>query len=473
MSGLFHHAHALWILVLEPTLDREAGVEASVQFPRTDSKRSRMSRILLVSANMTTEPYPVYPLGMAVIASVLTKRGHLVKQFDILASGASEDALRECFRAFQPDFIGISLRNLDGCDSLSRKDYPAVAKGLVEVLREEGSQPILLGGPAFSLLPEELLAYTGADFGIVGEGEGLVEALIESLEKKEQTPRIWRSAHPLGGREMASPLYDEDLLRFYLEKSGIVNLQTKRGCPFGCIYCNYPQLEGDRYRTRPSEVVVDDLASAQMRGEKAFVFFTDGVFNDPQGHYLEVAEAMLRRGLKLRWGCYLRPQGLHRKELLLLKRAGLSAVELGTDAGCDITLRALNKGFTFQDVFDANEALVDCEIPCAHFVMFGGPEESEETLAEGLANLERLRSTVVFVFAGIRIYPKTALWSRAICDGLLTSETSPLEPVYYQSPHIETGRMVSMIEAAFKGRRDRFFPPEKGRERMEILQQMG
>lgn len=432
-----------------------------------------MSRIFLVSANLTTEPYPVYPLGIAVIASVLAKRGHVVNQFDILSSGASEDVLRDCFRRFKPDFVGISLRNLDGCDSLSSKNYPAVAKRLVEVLRAEGPQPIILGGSAFSLLPEELLAYTGADFGIVGEGEGLVEALIESLEKKEQPPPILRSASPLGGTEMASPLFDEDLLNFYLEKSGIVNLQTKRGCPFACTYCNYPLLEGHRYRTRPPAMVVDDLENARRQSHEAFVFVTDGVFNDAKGHHLEIAEEILRRGLKLRWGCYLRPQGLRREDLTLLKRAGLSAVELGTDAGCDVTLQALNKGFTFQDVLEANEVLLDCEIPCAHFVMFGGPEETEETLTEGLANLERLRSTVVFAFAGIRVYPKTALWSRAIQDGLIKPETSPLEPVYYQSPRVGTEHMLSMIEAAFKGRRDRFFPPEKARLRMQLLQQMG
>jgi len=28
----------------------------------------------------------------------------------------------------------------------------------------------------------------------------------------------------------------------------MLNLQTKRGCPFKCVYCTYPAIEGDRFR---------------------------------------------------------------------------------------------------------------------------------------------------------------------------------------------------------------------------------
>jgi len=46
-----------------------------------------MKRVLLVSSNVTTEPYPVYPLGLAVISAALSEAGHQVEQFDFLASG--------------------------------------------------------------------------------------------------------------------------------------------------------------------------------------------------------------------------------------------------------------------------------------------------------------------------------------------------------------------------------------------------
>ena len=41
----------------------------------------KMGRIFLLSTNTMIEPYPVYPLGMAVVASALTSAGHTVRQF--------------------------------------------------------------------------------------------------------------------------------------------------------------------------------------------------------------------------------------------------------------------------------------------------------------------------------------------------------------------------------------------------------
>jgi hypothetical protein len=124
-------------------------------------------------------------------------------------------------------------------------------------------------------------------------------------------------------------------------------------------------------------------------------------------------------------------------------------------------------------VVEANETLVSCRIPCAHFVMFGGPGETAATVAEGLANLRRLASTVVFAFSGIRILPGTALHRLAVRDGLLAPGAPLLEPIYYHSPGVDRVAMEAAITASFRGHRDRFYPPERGRARMEVLHRFG
>jgi len=432
-----------------------------------------MKRILLVSSNITTEPYPVYPLGMAVIAAALAGVGHEVEQFDFLASGESEELLAERVIAFAPEYVCVSIRNLDNCDSLTVTAYPEVVRRLIGVIREQSTAPVIIGGPAFSIMPEELLAFTGADYGIVGEGERLVCELICNLSHGKTSPRLLRSDSLLHGVEMISPLYSESMIAFYLEKSGMINLQTKRGCPHGCIYCSYPSLEGTRYRCRDPKTVVDDLERIKREHGVESFFFTDSVFNDSDGHYLEVVEELIRRDLSLRWCCYMRPEGFGRHEIALMKRAGLYAVELGTDAASDTTLRSLCKGFTFADALEANRACVAERLPCAHFVMFGGPGETMETVAEGLGNLDQLEHTVVFAFSGIRILPGTPLLARAVRDGLLSDGAPLRDPVYYLSPSVDVQEMNDMILAAFRNRRGRLFPPSEVQERLEIMHRFG
>ena len=70
------------------------------------------------------------------------------------------------------------------------------------------------------------------------------------------------------------------------------------------------------------------------------VFFVDSIFNDPQGQYLDLVETMAARELGVKWACYMSPHLLTREILTLCKRAGLYAVELGTDATTDATLEA-------------------------------------------------------------------------------------------------------------------------------------
>lgn len=432
-----------------------------------------MKRILLVSSNITTEPYPVYPLGLAVIAAALAGAGHVVEQFDFLASGESEESLAARVAAFDPDYVCVSIRNLDNCDSLSVTSYPENARRIVAVVREGSRAPVIVGGPAFSIMPEELLAFTGADYGIIGEGERLVCELVRDLSNGKAPDRLQRGGELLTGGEIVSPLYSEQMVGFYLEKSGMINLQTKRGCPHGCIYCSYPSLEGTGYRCRDPRSVVDDLERIKAEHGVDSFFFTDSVFNDSEGHYLSVVEEIIRRNLSLRWCCYMRPEGVGRREIALMKRAGLYAAELGTDAACDTTLRSLGKGFTFADALEANRACVAERLPCAHFVMFGGPGETLETVAEGLANLEQLEHTVVFAFSGIRILPGTPLLALAVRDGLLAEGSSLREPVYYLSPGLDVQRMNDMILAAFRNRRDRIFPPSAGQERLAIMHRFG
>ena len=133
----------------------------------------------------------------------------------------------------------------------------------------------------------------------------------------------------------------------------------------------------------------------------------------------------------------------------------------------------MNKGFTFADVIAVNQAFVAERVPCAHFVMFGGPAETSDTVAEGLANIDRLEHCVVFAYSGIRILPNTALHARAVSEGLVAPDMSMREPVYYLSPQVDPVAMNQAIERSFRHRRGRVFPPGEGQRRVDVMHGFG
>ncbi|MHB8707497.1 MAG: cobalamin-dependent protein, partial [Desulfuromonadales bacterium] len=144
-----------------------------------------MSRVLLISSNTNTTPYAVYPLGMATVAGALAARGHSVRQFDCLAAGDAAASLYREIEAFRPEIVGISLRNIDDLDSCSDSSSWCLDKvrDLLVQIRGCCAAPVVVGGPAFSLMPARLLAYLGADYGIVGEGEAAFPTLVAALER--------------------------------------------------------------------------------------------------------------------------------------------------------------------------------------------------------------------------------------------------------------------------------------------------
>jgi len=433
-----------------------------------------LSRVFFVSGNRCVDPYPVYPMGMAVVAAALAARGHEVRQFDLLSSGSDLAAMSAAARVYAPDVICYSLRNVDTEDHLNPDDWLLDGdRTAILALREACAAPVVLGGAGFSILPEELLEFLGADYGVVGEGETAACDLVAALATGKPWPRLTYARELMPAARIGCPLYDAAIVPYYQKTSGLVGLQTKRGCPHACAYCSYPLIEGAHVRHRDPREVVDDLEMLLRDHSVDNVFFTDSIFNDAGGGHLILAEEMLRRGTKIRWASFFRPQQIERAQLGLLKRAGLYALELGTDAADDTTLAALGKGFTFDEVVRSAQACADEGLPVAHYVMFGGPGETTETAGRGLANLKRLPISVVFAFVGVRIYPATRLRQRAVREGIIAAGDSLLRPTYYVSPEVQQPDLEAAITSAFQRRRHWIFPPSDLRIRLEVMHRFG
>ncbi|MBI4838587.1 MAG: cobalamin B12-binding domain-containing protein, partial [Nitrospirae bacterium] len=88
-------------------------------------------KILLISSNTATSPYPIYPLGLGIIAAALTAAGHDVLQVDILQKNASLDAVAAEIVNFNPGLIGISVRNIDNVNLMHEQYYIDTVRNIV------------------------------------------------------------------------------------------------------------------------------------------------------------------------------------------------------------------------------------------------------------------------------------------------------------------------------------------------------
>lgn len=433
-----------------------------------------MMKVLLISSNVANTPYTIYPLGMSMIAAALKNAGIEVEQRDYLKSEKSLDVLKDELKKIKPEVVGISIRNIDNVNLLNEQRYIDAVTDIVAMIRKNSNAKIVLGGSAFSIMPEVILKKSGADYGIVGEGEKLIVELVKNIEQgifpKE---KILRGQCSLVGNEIPNAAYDPELMKFYLQNGNVASLQTKRGCPYKCVYCSYPMLEGSKIRSRDPKAVVDDVQILSEQHGAKLIFFTDSVFNDAGGHYLKVVQEMKDRNINVPWTAFFTPKGLTDENIELMKSTGLRAAELGSDAPSDTTLKKLGKSFSFQDIIESNDLFVKHGIAVAHYYMFGCPGETNETVFEGIENIKKLKNSVSFMFMGIRILPDTPLLKIAEEDGIIQKGQDLLEPVYYISPNIDKAWLEQTLTEGFKGIRNCIFPPDAMDSSLQFLHKMG
>ena len=433
-----------------------------------------MAKILLISANTTEDPYPVYPLGMSMVAAALRQSGQEVSEWDLYHGECSLPAMQQKVRDDRPDVIGLSLRNVDTVNYNEPTSYVSAYREIVESLRQVSDATVVLGGSAFTIFPQEIMALTEADYGIAGEGDDAFCDLIEQLENgTPPSDRVIYSKPSLEGRQFSALTRNEELANFYQQKGGMLSVQTKRGCPHRCSYCSYPVLEGKRYRYREAGDVVDEIEMLIKKYGASYYSITDSVFNDARGDYLKIAEELVRRNIDTPWMCFLRPRKFKKDEVELLKRAGLSSVEWGTDCSTDTTLKAMQKDFNWDMVMAANKVFAEADISNGHFIIMGGPNETHATATEGLKNIEALQKCVVFSFIGVRIFPNTPIHRRAIAEGVISEDQSLVEPTFYFSSHIDIPKLHQQILDSFNNRIDRVYPGGQFVEKTKALYMFG
>ncbi|MBC7961831.1 MAG: cobalamin B12-binding domain-containing protein [Steroidobacteraceae bacterium] len=402
-------------------------------------------KILLISANRERSPYPVFPIGMSYLAGPLRAAGHDLAVLDLCFEQEPEAAIREKLHSFSPALVVISLRNIDNVTWPNSRSYLDGVKSVVGSCREHSA--VVVGGSGFSLMPLEILAYLDADYGLVGEGEELLPRLVELIERGED-PVALPGLLVRGCDSFLPPLPVErigapdrtlfDVAR-YQRDGGMTNVQTKRGCPFACIYCTYPLLEGRRMRLRPVADIISELRALVNDYGVSYVYFVDDIFNYPPEFAEELCQAMIAEKLAINWSAFINPAFMSPGLLDAMLAAGCDAVEYGTESGSPTMLKNLGKSFSVDDVRSASLLCRERNVDFAHYILFGGPGETSETVLESFSLMDELQPTAVIAMTGIRIYPGTSLYRTALAEGVVDADTDMLEPVFYISEQVREG----------------------------------
>lgn len=421
-------------------------------------------RVLLVYANRSRDLLPPPPVGLAYVAQATRAAGHEVRLLDVLTARRPLARVRRALRQFRPEVVGLSVRSIDNVTAQRFRSHLEPVADLLAAIRRDSKAPVVLGGPAVSVLGRAALDHLNADYAVVGEGEAAFPRLLEAFADGGDAgavPGVLARSADVGGRPPqrlatfgASGLEDWIDWTRYEARGGTWPIQTTRGCSERCAYCVYPAIEGCRERRRDVGEVVDEIERVASKvGPRTFEI-VDSTFNQPHDRALELCEAIARRRLKVNLtATSVNPAALSCELLDAMRRAGFIAMMVTPEAASDSTLAALGKGFGREGVVRGAALASSSGIPSAWFFLLGGPGETEATADETVSFMEEHLAGDCFLSiatTGIRVLPGAPLAHTAASEGVVPPDADLALPVFYRSPAVSEHFLLERVNRAIR-----------------------
>jgi len=373
------------------------------------------------------------PIGIMSLSSVLKRAGHDVVLFDQANPDTPDDVIVAEVLRQRPDLVGLSF--------LSTTSYP-YAKVLARQIRASDSKVRIAFGGVFASLNAQLvkLQVPEVDFVCRGDGEQLLLDLLERLDDPSSVAGVtWQEP---GGKLRHNPdrVLERDLDQWpfpdreslpldfvesmpldvpaVLSLDRFTTMQTSRGCPWPCVFCDIPIFNDGKWRSRSAAHVVAELQHLQKEGYGA-VFFVDDHFLLQPKRIDAICKGIDEHGITIEWGCEGRVDSVCMDLFPAMAKAHCRTLMFGIESGSQKILDRLKKEQTLGEIETAVTRAKDAGIEIVHgFFVVGIPDETAEDLRDTFRFASKIRIDS-FGFNRLCVYRGTPLWQEYVQRGLV------------------------------------------------------
>ncbi len=332
-------------------------------------------------------PFVVPPLGLLYLAGVCMEAGHDAELVDAPALGLSWKEFENRVRS-----SNAKVAALTGMTPTWDLTCRAAQ------ISKNAGKTVVIGGPHVTMRGAEFFTTEGdfpADAVVLGEGEGVIANLLETLQNNGDLFALHGVVTPEGHTPPASPSGDLDGLpypaRGLLEHSrysypplgpgAATTLFTSRGCPHACIFCD-KSVFGSAPRLHSADRVLEELRQIACDSGVRSVIIYDDLFTLDAERVIEICRRIIEEGLNIRWKCEARVDDVYPEMLDWMSRAGCRIVSYGIESIHEKSLRFLRKGTSSSDIGKAITMTRQAGMDVLAYFLVGIPGERLEHVKE-------------------------------------------------------------------------------------------
>lgn len=410
-------------------------------------------KILLInpknnSGYFDTDLYP--PLGLLYVAAYAREKGY--GSIKILDCANDKSISQE-----------LIINEIKSADVVGVGGFSSQFAHAIEISRlcKEYDKFSICGGLHVSTMPALALEQSDFDVIVKGEGELSFVDILNFIDGKKSLSDVEGIAYRSNGSKITEnkdrelmpdlnilPFPARDLLpmanyraKDELQDTFHTSVQTTRGCPFECTFCNSPIMWRRKLRGRDPKKLFQEIC--QLRSNYGFkiVQLADDGFTFKRQDVVDFCEIMISEKPDVKWACVSRPECVDLELLKKMKQAGCIRISIGVESANPEILKRAKKNYQIPKIREAVNLAKEAGLMVHCYMMIGLPGENIRTFWQSVCFMRNLKPTRVG-WAVVVPYPGTELFNKKLVK---ITEPDYLKWGGYLRPVIRVGILSPLI----------------------------